>query len=92
MSNAMSPLPEDHPLIQAFDKYKNTPEYSNTRRWATNPKHTEGSLWAAFIEGWEYSVAYNKSLHLMPNHLNFWQRLDLAIQILFKLSGRTRHK
>ncbi len=47
-----SPLPRDDPRIIAWEKYKKTTEYANARRWATNPKHVDGSHWAAFLEGY----------------------------------------
>lgn len=44
-------LSKDNPIMIAWENYKNTPEYENTKHWATNQKHTEGSLWAAFLAG-----------------------------------------
>lgn len=35
----------------AWEAYKATEGYANTKRWATKPEHTEGSLWAAFEAG-----------------------------------------
>ncbi len=51
MSEGMSPVPGDHPLMIAWTAYMATPEYANTKKWAMHAEHTEGSLWAAFVEG-----------------------------------------
>ncbi len=46
-------LPRGHPLRTAFDRYKRTVEYENTRRWALHERHVDGSLWAAFMAGYK---------------------------------------
>ena len=48
----MTPVPSDHPLMKAWTAYKQTEGYANTQMWARHPEHTEGSLWAAFEQGW----------------------------------------
>lgn len=47
-----TPIAFDHPMKLAWDKYKGTDEYANTRRWALHEAHVDGSLWAAFNKGW----------------------------------------
>jgi hypothetical protein len=42
----------NHPLMKAWNAYKASPEYANTLGWASQPQHTEGSLWAAFERGY----------------------------------------
>jgi hypothetical protein len=82
---AMTPISDDHPLKQAWDAYKATDDYANSKNWAmqisplvqaSDPdaeakrrfdimpreqreRHVEGSLWAAFMEG--YRSAETKS-------------------------------
>jgi len=51
-NTTMARVPDDHPLMVAWNEYKALPDYENTKQWATAPKHTEGSLWAAFMAGW----------------------------------------
>jgi hypothetical protein len=51
MSAPQKPIPEGAPLMQAWLAYKGTPEFANTLSWAG--KLNEGSLWAAFVEGWK---------------------------------------
>lgn len=47
----MQQVAKDAPLMIAWEAYKATEDYANTKRWATKPEHTEGSLWAAFMAG-----------------------------------------
>jgi hypothetical protein len=47
-----SPMPKDHPLMKAWEEYKQTDDYANTRKWALHAEHVDGSLWAAFSQGW----------------------------------------
>lgn len=61
-------LPDDDPLMISWKAYQQTQEYDNTLRWAKNFTITvaydtgqlimnantqEGSLWAAFAEGFK---------------------------------------
>jgi hypothetical protein len=46
-------LLKDDPRLGAWEKYKQTDAYVNTRKWAAHEQHRDGSLWAAFLEGWE---------------------------------------
>jgi len=48
-----TPLAKDDPLDVAWELYKSTEDYANTRRWALYEAHVDGSLWAAFAEGWK---------------------------------------
>ena len=50
---AMTPLPQDHSLMQAWEAYKLTEEYTNSKHWAPSPQHIQGALWAVFSAGWE---------------------------------------
>lgn len=50
---AMQPLRADDPRMIAWNAYRESDDFQNTKRWATQPDHTEGSLWAAFLRGWE---------------------------------------
>jgi len=48
----MKQVDEKSPLILAYEQYKLTEHYANTLKWAKEENHVEGSLWAAFAEGW----------------------------------------
>ncbi len=52
-------VPEDHPMLIAWKRHKDTPEYANTRKWAADPDHVDGSLWATFIAGWQHSDMFH---------------------------------
>lgn len=52
MSDVQTAVPLDHPLMRAWEAYKRTPEFQNTKNWATDPNHVDGSLWAAFARGY----------------------------------------
>jgi hypothetical protein len=44
-------LPDDDPRIVAWNEYRATQDYANTRNWALHKEHVDGSLWAAFLAG-----------------------------------------
>ena len=58
--SAMTPADKNSPLVRAWEKYKSTDEYSNTRR-ALQEKHVDGSLWAAFSEGFTAAPLQNEA-------------------------------
>lgn len=67
--SAQEPCPPDHPLMIAWNAYKATEEYKNSKKWASTARvtdhgdgsmsltypHTDGSLWAAFAAGFNAS-------------------------------------
>lgn len=63
----MSKVPDDHPLMIAWNEYKAGPDFENTKQWATAPKYTEGSLWAAFMAGWYKAVALQAQQPAAPS-------------------------
>ena len=52
----MAPVPKDSPLMVAWEAYKASEGYANTKAWALNPQHVDGSLWAAFQAGYEAAL------------------------------------
>jgi len=49
----------------AWEVYKQSDSYENTKKWAAHPEHIEGSLWAAFSEGFIMKQPLtNQSAHL----------------------------
>lgn len=56
--SASQPVPANSPVMVAWDAYKETDQFANAKRWALTPEHTDGSLWAAFYEGF-YAAAVN---------------------------------
>lgn len=53
--STQSPLPQNDPLLIAFQQLKHTPEYRNAVNWtikAENENRADGELWFAFAAGW----------------------------------------
>ena len=50
--NAERMVGQDEPLMIAWNAYKATEEYANSRQWAEYKAHLDGSLWAAFCAGY----------------------------------------
>ena len=56
-----APLPDNDPRVIAWNAYKATDDFANTRKWALDTdvqnnlrqQYVEGSLWASFIQGFE---------------------------------------
>jgi hypothetical protein len=48
---SMCALAKDAPVMIAWEAYKTSPDYANTRNWALREAHVDGSLWAAFFAG-----------------------------------------
>lgn len=49
MSDTVTIAPQE--LRDAFDAYKATADYKNTRKWAMHEHHVDGSLWSAWLAG-----------------------------------------
>lgn len=61
ISGVMQKLPDNHPLVIAWEAYRATEEYANSLQWAmqSHDKMTvEGSLWGAFVAGRESLAKY----------------------------------
>lgn len=56
---AQSPVSPEHPLMRAWDAYKASESYANTRKWLTqgSPSGGDGELWAAFEMGWRAALS-----------------------------------
>lgn len=61
--NIQTEIPRTHPMRAAWEDYKQTDEYANTRKWARDVAHVDGSLWAAFCEGWKLANERADALH-----------------------------
>ena len=57
MSETMAQIHKAHPMKAAWDQYKATDSYLNTKKWASFKEHTEGSLWASFSAGYDAALA-----------------------------------
>jgi hypothetical protein len=63
MSELMAEMPLTHPLRAAWEAYKLTDEYKNTRKWAAHPDHLEGSLWGVWLAAFNAATERAASLH-----------------------------
>jgi hypothetical protein len=66
---AMMKLPDDHPLIVAWNAYQQTEDFDNSHKWMMHPdrQHQLGSLWAIFMAGWNAATERARSLHESVN-------------------------
>ena len=67
MSQTAMALPEDHPMMKAWNAFCSTDEFKNALRWAVETKyddgrpvhdiqreqHAKGAMWLAFTAGME---------------------------------------
>ena len=53
MSDVMTQVPPDSPLMKAWEIYRVSEEYKNSFKWAKHEKHRDGSMWDAFNAGYE---------------------------------------
>ena len=51
-TEAMGEVPLSDPMRAAWERYKLTDMYANSRKWAAHEEHVDGSMWAAFVEGY----------------------------------------
>lgn len=56
-----SVVPNDHPEMKAWKRYVASPQYDNSYKWAVREEHRQGSMWAAFDEGWRAAMDYEHS-------------------------------
>ena len=56
--STQSSLPQNDPMLIAFQKLKKTPEYQNAVKWtiqAENESQADGELWFAFAAGFTFA-------------------------------------
>ena len=46
-------LDPDDPRMIAWEEYRNSEEYTYTRKWAAYEQHVDGALWDAFLKGYQ---------------------------------------
>ncbi len=60
-----SPLPQNDPMLIAFQKLKHTPEYQNAVNWtikAENESQADGELWFGFAAGWNAHAEHTAAI------------------------------
>lgn len=53
-STLMTAIPDDDPMMLAWKRYTESPEFANSFVHAAKEEHREGSLWGAFQMGWHH--------------------------------------
>lgn len=74
-----SALPKDHPAIIAWEAYRASPEYANSRQWAAT-QHVDGSMWAAFYQGF-ISASASAAIDPSPSMLEALERLSKEVAV-----------
>lgn len=63
--STQSPLPQNDPMLIAFQKLKHTPEYKNAVNWtikAENESQADGELWFGFAAGWNAHASHTAAI------------------------------
>ena len=60
-------MPLTHPLRAAWEQYKQTDDYKNTRKWVAQPEHLEASLWSVWLAAFSAATERAASLHESVN-------------------------
>lgn len=60
-------IPESHPMMQAWRVYNKTEEYRNSFKWAADVQHRPGSMWAAFMAGFNAATERAAMMHESVN-------------------------
>lgn len=63
--STQSPLPQNDPMLIAFQKLKHTPEYKNAVNWtikAENESQADGELWFGFAAGWNAHAEHTAAI------------------------------
>lgn len=47
----------------AWKEYQESKDFANSKKWAIHTEHVEGSLWAAFLEGFKMATERAAMLH-----------------------------
>jgi hypothetical protein len=68
-------LPKDHPLLNAWERYKQTEEFANNRKWAKHSDALVGALWSVFAAGYKVGMAqstcYVADAESLPQSVTF---------------------
>lgn len=73
----------------AWEAYKATEEYANTKQWAAYPEHVDGSLWAAFDRGYAAALRELAAAQAVARHES--DCLDAAKARIRELEQQAAH-
>lgn len=54
---ASAPCDPNSPLMVAWEQFRKSESFANSRKWAAYPEHVEGSLWNLFMTGFQAAQA-----------------------------------
>ena len=73
----MAAVPEDHPLMVAWNAYKATDDFAGNMRWAArDSEYLDGCLWGAFMAGFSAATRRAGDLHESVNAASDQERHD----------------
>lgn len=72
----IAPVPKDDPLMKEWESYHQSNAFKNAKRWAVDPNHVDGSLWAAFEAGFRAATARAADLHEQIDSASDAERLE----------------
>lgn len=90
--STQSPLPQNDPILIAFQKLKKTPEYKNAVKWtiaANSGGEADGELWFAFTAG--YNTAKLTIAEEIANH-SYLADTDKVNEWIDSLTKRLREE
>lgn len=76
MSEVQVEMPLTHPLRAAWEQYKQSDKYKNTRKWAAHPEHLEGSLWGVWLAAYTAATERAAMLHESVDPASNEERLN----------------
>lgn len=76
MSETMKVVAKDAPVKLAWEAFKQTEDFANTRRWALDREHIDGSLWHVFVMGFTAATERAGNLHENINPASDSERQD----------------
>jgi hypothetical protein len=74
--SAMTVVPDNDPLMRAWNEFKQTEEFANAKKWASHPEHLDGSLWALFDAGFRAATVRAVDLHEQVDTASNAERLN----------------
>lgn len=49
------------PMMKAWEQFAKSESFSNSKRWAADPAHVDGSMWNCFMIGWRSATGAERA-------------------------------
>jgi hypothetical protein len=90
---AETPVDPNSQLFQAWERYKQSERFVNSRKWALHPDaearaYVDGSMWAAFEEGFNAALSSTPGERTEPTTADF----DALLKAVWQAAGNFREK